>query len=274
MNKTKRKWERHASKALQLLALFPTRPVEAYDRLMTFVEVNASRGQAALGKRNALVFTEMLSLGLGISRTDISKILAENELRDLEGKVSAHVAMANGAGPFDLGHNGNFCLARSIYVLCRVLSPNIVLETGVAYGVTSAFTLQALAVNRKGGLVSVDLPPLGRDADRHVGMLIPQNLRDRWCLHRGPAKRILPHLITSIREIDVFVHDSLHTYRHMNFEFETAWPCICPGGVLVADNVDLNDAFVRFAARVNPAYSALAQEDNTTDLFGMMIKRS
>jgi predicted O-methyltransferase YrrM len=41
------------------------------------------------------------------------------------------------------------------------MSPNIVLETGAAYGVTSAFIVQALEVNRKGTLISVDLPPLG-----------------------------------------------------------------------------------------------------------------
>jgi hypothetical protein len=157
-------------------------------------------------------------------------------------------------------------------VLCRLLSPNIVLETGVAYGVTSAFTLQALAVNRKGTLVSIDLPPLGRDADRHVGVLVPQELRGRWHLHRGPARRILPNLVTSIKEVDVFVHDSLHTYRHMSFEFETAWPYVRPGGAVVADNVDLNDAFRHFTARTKPTFSAVVREENTTDLFGIMIK--
>ena len=159
-------------------------------------------------------------------------------------------------------------------MLYRLLSPNIVLETGVAYGVTSAFIVQALEVNRRGTLISVDLPPLGKDADRHVGAFIPQELRDRWHLLRGPAKRILPNLVTSIKEVDVFVHDSLHTYRHMNFEFETAWPYVRPGGAVVADNVDLNDAFRNFTTSVKPAFSAVVAETNTTDLFGIMVKRA
>jgi glycosyltransferase involved in cell wall biosynthesis len=265
----------NTSKVLQLFSLLPSRPVEFFDRLVTVVE---RKSESVVGVRNghghALAFTDALSAGLGISSTDIAKLLAERELQELETKVSEQIAKTRGTGPFDSGHNGNFYLARSIYVLCRLLSPNIVLETGVAYGVTSAFTLQALAVNRKGTLVSVDLPPLGKDADRHVGRLIPQELKARWLLHRGPAKRILPKLFPSVGEVDVFVHDSLHTYRHMSFEFETAWPYVRPGGALVADNVDLNYAFCKFGAEVDPAFSAVVKEENTTDLFGIIIKRT
>jgi predicted O-methyltransferase YrrM len=259
-------------KAVQLLSLLPKRPVEFYDRLMTVVEVKRDRRRAVVRNDDALVFTDALSLALGAPKRNITQLLAETELRGLEEKVSAGIGIAKGEGPFDSSHNGNFCLAKSIYVLCRLLSPNVVFETGVAYGVTSAFTLQALAVNRKGTLISVDLPPLGSDADRHVGLLVPQELRHRWRLHRGPAKRILANLVASVKEVDVFVHDSLHTYRHMTFEFGTAWPSIRTGGVLVADNVDLNGAFQDFTTRVRPAFSVVVKEENTTDLFGIMIK--
>ena len=63
---------------------------------------------------------------------------------------------------------------------CESLTPQITLETGVAYGVTSAHLLQALQCNESGGLWSVDLPPLGKDADQYVGFLIPLHLRNRW----------------------------------------------------------------------------------------------
>src|SRR3984893_11486740 len=267
------KWEMRASKAVQLLALLPKRPVEVYDRLMTVVEVKRDRRLVTSCNGTALEDTPALSLALGVSSTEIARLLAETELHRLEKKISTGVVLEKRTGPFDLRHNGNFHLARSIYVLCRLLSPNVVLETGVAYGVTSAFALQALSVNRKGTLISVDLPPLGKDADRHVGALIPQELRGRWQLHRGPARRILPNLVASIKDLDIFVHDSLHTQRHMSFEFEAAWPYVRPGGAVVADNVDMNDAFRQFTARVEPAFSAVVIEENTTDLFGIMMKR-
>jgi len=273
MSKQANDWERRASKAVRLLALIPRRPVEVYDRLMTVMEVKRDRRQDAFHNSNTLVYTHALSLATGASSSAIARLLAEVELKRLEEKISIGIAIAKRTGPFDLRHNGNFCLARSIYVLCRLLSPNVVLETGVAYGVTSAFALQALAVNRNGTLISVDLPPLGRHADRNVGTLIPPELRERWKLHRGPARRILPNLVSSIQEVDIFVHDSLHTYRHMSFEFETAWPFVRPGGALVADNVDSNDAFQHFTAAVGPFFSAMVEEENTTDLFGVVIKR-
>ncbi len=272
MNKGSRYQQTRVSKAVQLLSLLPKRPVEFYDRLMTVVGAPRELRRPRVPNGDTLIFTDALKVTLGISEADIVKLLAESALLRLETNVAAGMMKMNSLGPFSSGHNGNFCLARSIYVICRVLSPETVLETGVAYGVTSAFALQALAVNRKGNLISIDLPPLAREAERYVGALIPHELRERWHLHRGPAKRILPGLIASIKEADVFVHDSLHTYRHMTFEFETAWPYVRPEGAIVADNVDLNDAFRDFTARVHPTFAAVVREENTTDLFGIMRK--
>jgi Methyltransferase domain len=273
MNNDKHGLQNQASKAVHLLSLLPKRPVEFFDRVVTVLErTTDSVGGFQNRSAQALSLPDALSKALSVPSSKIRELLAESELQCLEGEVSEQITRSS--GPFDSCHNGNFCLARSIYILCRLLLPNVVLETGVAYGVTSAFTLQALAVNGKGTLISVDLPPLGRDADRHVGALIPQELKGRWQLHRGPAKRILPKLFSAIGEVDIFVHDSLHTYRHMSFEFETAWPHVRPGGAIVSDNVDLNDAFRHFTARVNPAFSAMVEEEKTTDLFGVMIKRA
>jgi predicted O-methyltransferase YrrM len=44
------------------------------------------------------------------------------------------------------------------------------------------------------------------------------------------------------------MHDSEHSYECMRFEFERAWPALRPGGVLVSDDVNSNDAFFEFAA--------------------------
>jgi hypothetical protein len=168
------------SKAVQLLSLLPKRPLEFFDRVMTVVERTSDRGGGFRnGHNHTLTYIDMLSAALNVSSNNITKLLEESELKHLESIVTAGITKSKGTGPFDSGHNGNFCLARSIYVICRLMSPDVVVETGVAYGVTSAFTLQALAVNRKGTLISIDLPPLGKDADQHVGVLIPQELKGR-----------------------------------------------------------------------------------------------
>src|SRR2546426_42220 len=38
--------------------------------------------------------------------------------------------------------------------------------------------------------------------------------------------------------------------EHMLFEFRTAWPYLCDGGILLSDDTDWNEAFAEFAAAV------------------------
>ncbi len=262
----------HPSKALRLASLLPTCPVEFYDRVMTIVEVRKERGLSAWRTIASMSFLEAMSVALDVSPGDIAEILSESELGQIEKTVSEGITHAKAAGPFDPDHNGDFALARSIYVTCRLRSANTVLETGVAYGVTSAFALQALKVNDKGHLYSVDLPPLGKEADQHVGALVPKDLREHWHLYRGKVNRVLPTVLPSIGQLGLFVHDSLHTVRNMTFEFSTVWPYLRPGGVLIADDVGLNDAFYDFAAEVKPSFAAVMKEENKDALFGIMVK--
>jgi predicted O-methyltransferase YrrM len=151
--------------------------------------------------------------------------------------------LAEKTPPFGIFHNGTATLGRICYAVCRALRPQVVVETGVAYGVTSAYVLYALAENGEGELHSIDLPPLGPDAERHVGYLIPRELRGRWTLHIGSARKLLPEVFRRVSGADLFIHDSLHTYAHMKMEFAAALAQLRPGGVLIADDVEGNRAF-------------------------------
>jgi hypothetical protein len=46
----------------------------------------------------------------------------------------------------------------------------------------------------------------------------------------------------------MFVHDSRHTERNLLFELRHAWARLNRGGVLIADDVDLNCGFHKFRA--------------------------
>jgi hypothetical protein len=48
----------------------------------------------------------------------------------------------------------------------------------------------------------------------------------------------------------MFVHDGLHTRETMTFEFHHVWPYFAKNGVLVADDVNVNSAFLDFSRRV------------------------
>ncbi len=150
------------------------------------------------------------------------------------------------------------------YGLVRLMQPDLVVETGVCDGYSSRFLLLAMERNGRGRLHSIDLPNQdvelvpGRSRQRDVlpgtretGWLVPPSLRGRWQLHLGDARELLPGLFPTLGKADIFIHDSLHTYEHMMFEFQTAWPNLRDGGIMVSDDTDWNDAFADFAASVN-----------------------
>lgn len=53
-----------------------------------------------------------------------------------------------------------------------------------------------------------------------------------------------------MRKIDLFLHDSLHTYEQMMFEYRVAWPYIRVKGVLLSDDVGCNEAFKKFSSMI------------------------
>jgi len=149
------------------------------------------------------------------------------------------------------------------YVTVRLMQPEVVVETGVAEGFSSWFILLALQQNRHGILYSIDLPnqdvelfPGGpRQTEilpdgKQTGFIVPKNLRSRWQLHLGDAKELLPRLLQTLNKIDIFIHDSWHSYDHMMLEFQIAWPYLRKDGVLLSDDVDLHTALPDFAAKV------------------------
>ena len=135
---------------------------------------------------------------------------------------------------------------------------------------TTSYLLHALEKNGAGRLSSVDLPPLGDDEGRWVGALVPRELAARWSLHRGTSRASLPKVLSEQGTIDIFLHDSLHTFRTMSWEFECAWRHLREGGILLSDDIGFNTAFDRFVERVRPDFSAAFADDN--GCYGVAVK--
>lgn len=140
-----------------------------------------------------------------------------------------------------------------LYVLCRLLRPRRVVETGCGNGFSSATILQALEDNGIGNLYSVDLhfrdgvvTPVGKE----LGWVIPVHLKRRWHLILGESFKVLPKLLAQLGTIDMFLHDSRHTYRTMMKEFAIVWPYLRKGGLLLSHDVEANDAFLDFSDKV------------------------
>jgi predicted O-methyltransferase YrrM len=260
-------------KLLRLLSLLPTRSQEFYDHgyAIATSRWEASFGAAAEYRAMGL---EEASLALsGALHSNCAAHLLEPELTEIELHVRERQTVLLMHGPFAAFHNGDATLARLCYAVTRALQPEVAFETGVCYGVTSAFLLQGMKTNEKGHLHSIDLPPLGKDADAYVGWLVPADLRRRWTLHRGTSGRLLKPLLSGRGAIDLFVHDSLHTYANMAREFGIAWAALRAGGVLFSDDVDGNSAFLELSKRPDVACSLVVKEHSKKALLGIAVKR-
>lgn len=132
-------------------------------------------------------------------------------------------------------------LGTMVYALCRKLKPDTVVETGVASGVSSAYILCALEENKHGELYSIDLP-----WGEQSGWIIPNYLRHSWHLELGSSSEKLPPLLEKLGAIDIFLHDSEHSYENMLWEYQSAWAYLTGGGILLSHNVYQNYAFPDF----------------------------
>lgn len=158
-------------------------------------------------------------------------------------------------GPQRLGTSGELSL-EALYLVVRATRPRVVVETGVLYGGSSAYILAALAENGEGELYSIDLPHEPREP--HHGFLVPEEISGRWTLIIGDSRRELPVLLDRLREIDLFHHDSLHTFQHMTWEYQTALAHLRSHGLLSSHDVRIahslseifrRNAFPTFCAR-------------------------
>ena len=139
-----------------------------------------------------------------------------------------------------------------IYAIVRALKPKTFVETGVQTGVSTYFILSALERNNYGLLHSVDIRET-LDDGKKVGWLVPDELKHRWEFSHGDSLKVVPEMLSELEMVDIFMHDSLHTYEHMSFEFRTAWEYLHEGGVLITDDIDQNRAFKDFIKRENPS---------------------
>jgi hypothetical protein len=141
-------------------------------------------------------------------------------------------------------------MCTAIWCAVRHGKPEAVLETGVAHGVSSRVVLEALALNDRGHLWSIDIAnPLNLQVHGQEGAAVTESCRPRWTYVEGESSRRMPPLITEVGKVDLFIHDSLHTFKNTLFEMEQAASAMRPGGVMLIDDIRSHDGFATFAHR-------------------------
>lgn len=204
---------------------------------------------------------EAVTRSLNVSKSEFDQAICEVAVETIaRHQLDAAPAAWNGSNEF----------ISTLGAVVRLTKPSIIVETGVARGYSSAIMLASLHANQFGHLHSVDFPALEVAAHTFVGSAIPESLRDRWTLHIGPSRHILPKLLLDLHPIDMFVHDADHTFDSQLEEYRTAWPHIRPGGVLLSDDVG-NPAFIEFSTEIGQQPLLVSQAGKPSP-FGIIHK--
>lgn len=233
----------------------------------------------AIGDERATPDLEWVAALTGTDRGAVREVLGElAEFTELETELGAtlrsggRASYAQISAPFEL------------YALTRLLRPHHIVEVGVSSGVSSTHFLLGLRANHSGMLHSIDLPtfqkratlgaresPVSIPPGRTSGWAVPEALRAGWDLRIGPSEELLGPLIDELPEVDLFLHDDLHTPAHLTFELTTVRPKLTEGAVVLADNTDwTGPAFPRFAEEVGGSVHA----KRGRDLVGLRFSRT
>jgi hypothetical protein len=221
-------------------------------------------------ERNKSFLKFMNKLGFKIDEYNliVDEIISDKDFNESVNREFTAAGL-NPAFPFD-----KISWPYFIYFLIRKQKPEIFVETGVWYGVSSSIILNAMNKNESGKLYSIDLPALfetggykdenpyldleDRTASlppkKNPGFIIPENLKSRWNLILGDSKIHLPKLFAELKSADIFLHDSLHSYENMMFEFNLACNHVKESGYILSDNIDWHNAFYDFCKNKNLEY--------------------
>jgi predicted O-methyltransferase YrrM len=235
-----------------------------FGRVRPFEAVKAIARQP-LASLDILIFEDArLAEGLSVDRGQIARW--RNDLTQ-RARLPQQLAARWRTGPGGTYSGGDTTTVGNevLYLFVRAVRPALVIETGVAAGFSSSYLLQGLTDNGTGRMISIDLPTTGPEGridhdgvrDRssvptadQTGFVVPDELRPRWELRLGDAREVLPRTLGEVPSVDLFFHDSDHSYEHMLWEFRTAWPHVRSGGWLLSDDVTRNSAFVDFCREV------------------------
>jgi predicted O-methyltransferase YrrM len=126
------------------------------------------------------------------------------------------------------------------------LRPATVIETGVANGIS---TRQILSAFKEFNLSDSKLYSF--DIDYRVGT--SDLLNDpQFNFIVIDSQNSFLDAMKEIQTVDLFYHDSDHSYDNQMLEYETAWEILNPkNGVLVSDDINWSNAFLDFCKKIN-----------------------
>ena len=147
-----------------------------------------------------------------------------------------------------------------LYGVCENLEAKKVLETGVAYGWSSAAILSSLS-KRSGKLISVDMPMVRQNDYHLIGVAVNESLKSNWELLREPDRYGLNKAIKKHKySYDLVHYDSDKSYYGRKWSQPLIWRYLRKGGIFISDDIEDNSAFREFVVSNHLDFSVLKFE--------------
>jgi len=142
-------------------------------------------------------------------------------------------------------------LARRLgwYAMVRAMEPDNVVETGTHLGLGSCVIAAALLRNGHGRLTTIDI-------DHDAGYLIDEP----WSgvIDRRTGSSVTE--LASMRDVDMFLHDSLHTYDYEAAELTAVEPNLRADAIVLSDNAHDSAALPNWAERTSRRYLFFSEQ--------------
>lgn len=135
------------------------------------------------------------------------------------------------------------------YCLVRALEPEHVVETGTDKGIGSLVLARALERNGHGQLTTIDI----NDDSGYMLAEAPPGLITRRI---GDSVSI----IRELENVDLFLHDSDHSYEHEMAEFDAVYSRLTADALVLSDNSELTPALSDWADRIGRRFLFFAEE--------------
>lgn len=171
---------------------------------------------------------------------DFRETLNNNHFQNVEKKIMQSDSDFGGPGDLSL-----------LFKLCESIQATYVLETGVAYGWSSAAILESINT-RNGTLISIDMPMPKQTNYELIGLAVKEDHRKFWKLIRKPDKYGLLDGIKALNNnIDLCHYDSDKSYYGRKWAYPKIYNSLRKGGFLVSDDIEDNAGFKDFVESMN-----------------------
>jgi hypothetical protein len=136
------------------------------------------------------------------------------------------------------------------YALVRLLRPDVIIETGTDKGLGSCVLAAALLANGSGSLQTIDINP-------DSGYLITGQYAAVTERAVGDSLRVLQQ---DDRPVDLFLHDSWHSFSHETSELASVAPRLTTHAVVLSDNAHATDALAQWAEEERRQFSFFGEQ--------------